>query len=52
MPAHPRLTEPVDHDIPHKPDVIAKIFRGLGEPTTGINLDILLPEQRLAKRGW
>jgi hypothetical protein len=32
--------------------VIAKISCGPGEPMAGINLHILLPEQRLAGRGW
>ena len=45
-------TGPVEDAIPHEPDVIAKISRGPGEPMADINLDILLPAQRPAKRGW
>ena len=34
------------------PDVIAKVFRGLGEPMVGLNIDTLPPEQHYAGRGW
>ncbi|ABF45404.1 pyridoxal phosphate synthase yaaD subunit [Deinococcus geothermalis DSM 11300] len=34
------------------PDVLAEISEDLGAPMTGINIDSLIPEQRLAGRGW
>ncbi len=34
------------------PDVLAEVSEDLGEPMTGINIDSLIEEQRLAKRGW
>lgn len=34
------------------PDVLAEVSENLGEPMVGINLDHLLPEEKLASRGW
>ncbi|GAA5512203.1 pyridoxal 5'-phosphate synthase subunit PdxS [Deinococcus carri] len=34
------------------PDVLAEISEDLGAPMTGINIDTLIPEERLAGRGW
>ncbi|EYB67699.1 pyridoxal biosynthesis lyase PdxS [Deinococcus phoenicis] len=34
------------------PDVLAEISEDLGAPMTGINIDSLIPEERLATRGW
>ncbi len=34
------------------PDVIAKVFRGLGEAMVGINVDEIPQPHRLAERGW
>lgn len=34
------------------PDILAQISEDLGAPMTGINIDSLIPEQRLAERGW
>jgi len=34
------------------PDVLAEVSEDIGEPMTGINIDSLIEEQRLAKRGW
>lgn len=34
------------------PDVLAEISEDLGAPMTGINIDSLIPEERLAGRGW
>lgn len=34
------------------PDVLAKVSRGLGEATVGINVDDIPAPQRLAQRGW
>ncbi|WP_456871148.1 hypothetical protein [Geodermatophilus sp. SYSU D00766] len=33
-------------------DVIAKVFRGLGEPMVGINVSTLPKSERYATRGW
>lgn len=34
------------------PGLLAEISEDLGAPMTGINIDSLIPEQRLAGRGW
>ena len=34
------------------PDVLAEVSEDLGAPMTGINIDELIPEARLASRGW
>ena len=34
------------------PEVLAEISEDLGAPMTGINIDSLIPEERLAGRGW
>ncbi len=34
------------------PDILAEVSENLGLPMTGINIDSLIPEQRLASRGW
>jgi pyridoxal 5'-phosphate synthase pdxS subunit len=34
------------------PKMLAEVSRGLGEAMVGINLDTLMEEERLAKRGW
>ncbi|MPY65737.1 pyridoxal 5'-phosphate synthase lyase subunit PdxS [Deinococcus sp. SDU3-2] len=34
------------------PDVLAEVSEDLGAPMTGINIDSLIPEERLAGRGW
>ncbi len=34
------------------PDILAEISENLGAPMTGINIDSLIPEERLASRGW
>ncbi|WP_102125395.1 pyridoxal 5'-phosphate synthase lyase subunit PdxS [Deinococcus planocerae] len=34
------------------PDLLAQLSEDLGPPMTGIDIDTLLPEQRLAGRGW
>ncbi|WP_420596533.1 pyridoxal 5'-phosphate synthase lyase subunit PdxS [Deinococcus sp.] len=34
------------------PDILAEISENLGAPMTGINIDTLIPEERLASRGW
>ncbi|MBB5232919.1 pyridoxal 5'-phosphate synthase lyase subunit PdxS [Deinococcus budaensis] len=34
------------------PDVLAEISEDLGAPMTGINIDSLVPAERLAGRGW
>ena len=34
------------------PDILAEISEDLGAPMTGINIDELIPEERLASRGW
>ena len=34
------------------PETLARISRNLGLPMTGIGMDELLPEQRMAGRGW
>ncbi len=34
------------------PDVVAKVSRGLGEATVGINVDDIPEPHRLAERGW
>ncbi|AFZ69109.1 pyridoxal 5'-phosphate synthase lyase subunit PdxS [Deinococcus peraridilitoris] len=36
----------------NNPDVLAEVSENLGEPMVGINLDHLLPEEKLASRGW
>jgi len=36
----------------NNPDVLAEVSEDLGEPMTGINIDTLIEEQRLARRGW
>ncbi|MDL2345682.1 pyridoxal 5'-phosphate synthase lyase subunit PdxS [Deinococcus sp. MIMF12] len=33
-------------------DVLAEVSENLGAPMTGINIDSLIPEERLAGRGW
>ncbi|MCP2013517.1 pyridoxal 5'-phosphate synthase pdxS subunit [Deinococcus sp. HSC-46F16] len=33
-------------------DVLAEVSEDLGAPMTGINIDSLIPEERLAGRGW
>lgn len=33
-------------------DILAEISEDLGAPMTGINIDDLVPEERLASRGW
>ena len=35
-----------------RPDVIAKVSRGLGEAMVGINVDDIPVPHRLAERGW
>jgi pyridoxal 5'-phosphate synthase pdxS subunit len=35
-----------------KPEVVAKVSRGLGEAMVGINIDTLPPSERYAGRGW
>jgi pyridoxal 5'-phosphate synthase pdxS subunit len=35
-----------------RPDVVAKVSRGLGEAMPGLEVTALPPEQRLADRGW
>ncbi|ANC71482.1 MULTISPECIES: pyridoxal 5'-phosphate synthase lyase subunit PdxS [Deinococcus] len=34
------------------PDILAEVSEDLGAPMTGINIDELIPEARLASRGW
>ncbi|MDB5045739.1 MAG: pyridoxal biosynthesis protein [Deinococcus sp.] len=34
------------------PDMLAEISENLGAPMTGINIDDLIPAERLASRGW
>ncbi len=34
------------------PDILAEVSENLGLPMTGINIDSLIPEERLASRGW
>jgi pyridoxal 5'-phosphate synthase pdxS subunit len=34
------------------PDVVAKVYRGLGEAMVGLNIDTLPADQRFAGRGW
>ncbi|GHG07406.1 pyridoxal 5'-phosphate synthase subunit PdxS [Deinococcus piscis] len=34
------------------PELLAELSEDLGAPMTGINIDALLPEERLASRGW
>ncbi|WP_026332284.1 pyridoxal 5'-phosphate synthase lyase subunit PdxS [Deinococcus apachensis] len=34
------------------PEVLAEVSEDLGAPMTGINIDSLIPEERLAGRGW
>lgn len=34
------------------PELLAELSEDLGAPMTGINIDALLPEERLATRGW
>lgn len=34
------------------PDILAQVSEDLGAPMTGINIDELIPEERLAARGW
>ena len=36
----------------NNPDVLAEVSENLGEAMVGINLDQLLPEEKLASRGW
>lgn len=36
----------------NNPDILAKVSRNLGEAMVGINLDSLVPEERMAVRGW
>ncbi|MEI2607843.1 MAG: pyridoxal 5'-phosphate synthase lyase subunit PdxS [Candidatus Promineifilaceae bacterium] len=33
-------------------DILAEVSEGLGAPMTGINVDSLIPAERLAARGW
>jgi pyridoxal 5'-phosphate synthase pdxS subunit len=40
-----------DHVL-QRPDVIAKVSRGLGEAMVGINVEELPQSHRLAERGW
>jgi pyridoxal 5'-phosphate synthase pdxS subunit len=40
-----------DHVL-RRPDVIAKVSRGLGEAMVGINVADLPAPHRLAERGW
>ncbi len=35
-----------------KPEIIARVSAGLGEPMVGINVTSIRPEDRLAGRGW
>lgn len=34
------------------PEILAEVSENLGVPMTGINVDSLIPEERLASRGW
>ncbi|ADV67523.1 pyridoxal 5'-phosphate synthase lyase subunit PdxS [Deinococcus maricopensis] len=34
------------------PDILAEISEDIGAPMTGINIDSLIPSERLAERGW
>lgn len=34
------------------PDILAQVSENLGAPMTGINIDTLIPQERLASRGW
>jgi pyridoxal 5'-phosphate synthase pdxS subunit len=34
------------------PEILAEVSENLGVPMTGINVDSLIPEARLASRGW
>ncbi|GAA4021209.1 pyridoxal 5'-phosphate synthase lyase subunit PdxS [Deinococcus rubellus] len=34
------------------PDILAEVSENLGLPMTGINIDSLIPQERLASRGW
>lgn len=34
------------------PEILAEVSEDLGAPMTGINIDELIPEERLASRGW
>jgi pyridoxal 5'-phosphate synthase pdxS subunit len=36
----------------HRPEIIARVSRGLGEAMVGININTLSEEDRLAHRGW
>lgn len=36
----------------NNPQILAEVSEGLGVPMTGINVDSLIPAERLAARGW
>ncbi|HID05593.1 MAG TPA: pyridoxal 5'-phosphate synthase lyase subunit PdxS, partial [Armatimonadetes bacterium] len=35
-----------------RPDILAEISRGLGEPMRGVDIRTLREEERMAPRGW
>ncbi len=51
-PGAARVGDREGHDLPRRPEMIAKVSRGLGEAMVGINIADIPDEQRYAARGW